>query len=222
MRGSCDSGRNTRVTGNLSAMIYPVHEIFVSVQGEGHNVGVPMVFVRLLGCNLSCPYCDTSQPKITEERMMSSADIGTRIRELTKHLPVRWACITGGEPTIHNLAPLMAAIRFVAKKVALETNGTRELKREESPDWLAVSPKWPPGLPGLKQRGGHEVKIPIYSQVSDDEVREALFQGGIFRNRFLQPVDDKDWGENVQRSVRLSIETGARISGQLHKRLGIA
>ncbi|MDR2885065.1 MAG: 7-carboxy-7-deazaguanine synthase QueE [Deferribacteraceae bacterium] len=34
-------------------------EIFESIQGEGRYVGVRQLFVRVAGCPLKCPYCDT-------------------------------------------------------------------------------------------------------------------------------------------------------------------
>ncbi len=38
---------------------YRINEIFYSLQGEGHWSGTPIVFVRLSGCNLGWPVCDT-------------------------------------------------------------------------------------------------------------------------------------------------------------------
>ena len=38
---------------------YRVNEIFYSIQGEGHNTGRAALFVRMSGCNLNCPFCDT-------------------------------------------------------------------------------------------------------------------------------------------------------------------
>lgn len=37
----------------------PVMEVFASIQGEGHYVGEPQVFLRLAGCPMRCAWCDT-------------------------------------------------------------------------------------------------------------------------------------------------------------------
>lgn len=43
--------------GNMKR--YPVMEIFKSIQGEGVHQGRAATFIRLAGCNLQCPWCDT-------------------------------------------------------------------------------------------------------------------------------------------------------------------
>ena len=42
-------------------MKYPIapNGIFWSLQGEGHLRGFQMCFVRLAGCSVGCPQCDT-------------------------------------------------------------------------------------------------------------------------------------------------------------------
>ena len=44
---------------------YAVNEIFYSIQGEGRNTGRAAVFIRLSGCNLKCPFCDTDHRQHT-------------------------------------------------------------------------------------------------------------------------------------------------------------
>ena len=66
-----------------------INEIFYSLQGEGYFAGVPAVFVRFSGCNLSCSFCDTnhgSHTIMTEEQV---------VEEISKY-PTRHIVITGG------------------------------------------------------------------------------------------------------------------------------
>ena len=37
----------------------PVVETFHSLQGEGHHAGRSAFFIRLAGCTVGCPWCDT-------------------------------------------------------------------------------------------------------------------------------------------------------------------
>src|SRR4051794_25490444 len=38
---------------------FAVNEVFESIQGEARHAGTPSVFVRLQGCAVGCPWCDT-------------------------------------------------------------------------------------------------------------------------------------------------------------------
>ncbi|MGI6629025.1 MAG: 7-carboxy-7-deazaguanine synthase QueE [Bacillota bacterium] len=46
-----------------------IQEIFSSIQGEGIYVGVRQIFLRFVGCNLSCTYCDTRETQIKGKDM---------------------------------------------------------------------------------------------------------------------------------------------------------
>ena len=72
---------------------YPVVEIFKSLQGEGFNTGREVVFLRLGGCNLACPWCDTNYIDYTMLPMES-------IIEKVEQFDVKSLVVTGGEPLV--------------------------------------------------------------------------------------------------------------------------
>jgi len=109
-----------------------VCEIFVSIQGEGLDIGRPMVFVRLSGCNLRCTFCDT-QYAWTESKEMTAAEIASEIYRTG----CRNICITGGEPLLQDLTELLDLLRH--RYVTIETNGT--IWVDYDVDLWSVSPK---------------------------------------------------------------------------------
>jgi organic radical activating enzyme len=101
-----------------------VHSIFLTIQGEGPHVGKPAVFIRLGGCNLQCPGCDTEYTNGAQ--VMSIDEIEDRVRAVYL-VPACDATpmivITGGEPMRQNLIPLVNRL-CPNYKVQIETNGT--------------------------------------------------------------------------------------------------
>lgn len=115
--------RNLRNDGSLY-----VHSIFPTIQGEGPFAGTPCVFVRLAGCNLQCPGCDTEYS--SKRDLMSPAFIINQITDAQPSIRIApFVVITGGEPFRQNLGPLLTALVGTGHWVQVETNGTLEPAR---------------------------------------------------------------------------------------------
>jgi len=111
----------------------PVVEVFDSIQGEGVHMGTPATFIRLSGCNLHCPWCDTDHSRFKR----------FTVDELVKMAHCSMVVITGGEPGIHDLWNLVRALHDNGHYVAVETNGTYSIGKLYRPwiDWVTCSPK---------------------------------------------------------------------------------
>jgi len=94
-----------------------INEIFLSIQGEGPQVGMPAWFIRTSGCNLDCDFCDSKYAKDGKEMSIES------IVDAVSNNNCKNVIITGGEPFIQKeLLMLIKALRDC--KVYVETNGT--------------------------------------------------------------------------------------------------
>jgi len=102
-----------------------VNEVYLSIQGEGPDVGVPMVFLRLQGCNIACIWCDTKYSWRFEGEELGIDAVLSRITELDK-FPAKRVYITGGEPLVQakELGLLVQKLRAHGYVITIATNGT--------------------------------------------------------------------------------------------------
>lgn len=130
-----------------------IHSIFYTIQGEGPFSGSPAVFIRLAGCNLQCPGCDTDYTSIrrgfTPDAIVNIA--GQTFKALHVHSPRNGlAVITGGEPFRQEIGILINKLIDYGFYVQVESNGTlpppdrlifsREIDHR-SGAYLVLSPK---------------------------------------------------------------------------------
>ncbi len=207
---------------------YLVSEILRTIQGEGWWAGLPCTLVRFQGCNLRCPFCDTDYAlEATSGEKMNLFQLFERISEV--HPTGQVILLTGGEPTLQPLAPLVSVISPLGP-VHLETNGTQSLHGNTMYRWITVSPKtaWcGKAATVAKSAIGRADEIKWLIGTEDDigklqefleEVKELGFFDGPFKRVTLQPI----WGVPKAHEIafRACLEHGWRLSLQMHKYLG--
>jgi len=193
-------------------MVYSINEIFYSIQGEGHNTGMPAIFIRFAGCNLKCPWCDTDHTKkmeLNEEEIL----------DLIQTWPCHNVILTGGEPSEQDLTPLLVLLKRKFKYyVAIETNGTNPLlqyKQKGFLDWVTVSPKQFP----LKVKCWiNEIKVIWPSTtviIKQSESTHADYY-------YLQPCDDAHKKINTEEAIEIVKNNPQwRLSIQVQKIIGV-
>lgn len=194
-----------------------VNEIFHSLQGEGYHSGTPAVFVRLSGCNLRCPFCDTQHAGGTE---MSEPEIVAAVKSLCPVLRSPLVVVTGGEPALQLTPSLVDALHAAGCRVAVETNGTLHLPGNV--DWVTLSPKslWLGDGAAPVLTRADELKV-----LFDGEHNPSAYDHIDAAHRFLQPMDTGDPARNAalmrQAADYCLGHPQWRLSLQIHKILNI-
>lgn len=220
--------------------VLPVNEIFESLQGEAHFTGMPSVFVRLQGCNVGCPWCDTKHTWSVNPNNLTTFDqvlhkvvddesyANVRVEELAGSIvgifSARHVVITGGEPCMYSLLQFTECLHALGCTTQIETSGTEPI--DCSPNtWVTVSPKLNmPGkravLPAALHRA-NELKMPVGKVADVEALRELMRTVGWTphgRPVWLQPLSTSEKATQV--CIEQATWHGFRVSLQTHKFIG--
>jgi 7-carboxy-7-deazaguanine synthase len=213
-------------------MSYAVKEIFLTLQGEGLNVGRRAVFLRFAGCNLwsgreqdretaDCTFCDTDFTGMNGDnggRYVDADALVTKVAEIWGHgleepSGNSFVVITGGEPMLQVDDALIDALHAADFEIAMETNGTIAAPR--SIDWITVSPK---AGTEVVQRSGDELKLVWPQPGVDPDAMEAWD----FKHFLVQPMDGPSASDNRIAAMKYVVEHPLwRLSLQTHKLIGL-
>ncbi|WP_400207962.1 7-carboxy-7-deazaguanine synthase QueE [Candidatus Methanomassiliicoccus intestinalis] len=112
-----------------------VAEIFLSLQGEGVLMGTPTVFVRFVGCNLDCAWCDTNYAKSGGVEMTVN-----EILDKIEHFNTPFVSLTGGEPLLQeDINTLITSLLEESYHITLETNGSLALNELPVSEEIMIS-----------------------------------------------------------------------------------
>ena len=214
-----------------------VHSIFKTIQGEGPFSGTSAVFVRLAGCNLRCPMCDTDYT--SRRRSMHPMEILDEIQTLKKDGLV---VITGGEPFRQKIHAFLDILQDAGFYVQIESNGTLDpgfyqycfYPAAKKGVFIVVSPKTPKIHPRMEYK-----MCALKYVLSADSIRaedglpiQSLGHPAhprVFRINpeydnipvFIQPADASNFKENCQAVIDSALKFDYTAQVQLHKFFGV-
>ena len=197
----------------------PVVETFHSLQGEGHHAGRSAFFIRLAGCNVGCPWCDTKHSWPVDQHPAIAVETLAQQALNAQNNGAAFVVVTGGEPLHQDLTPLTQTLdHHVNLPIHLETSGVDPLSGRF--DWITLSPKrhLPPRHDLLQ--ACHELKVVVHCP---EDIRFAAAMETECHDdtlRLLQPGWESTTGEQLAlQHVRQHAKW--RLSIQSHKWLGI-
>lgn len=218
-----------RLTDN--PLVLDVHSIFTTIQGEGPFTGHPAIFIRLGGCNLMCPGCDTEystgRELIAVEQLVKTV-VAIRGAE-------NLVVITGGEPFRQNITSLCNQLLCFGFKIQIETNGTLR-PSEGLPDevTVGVSPKTSRMPYAIASRADY-FKYVLHHQhvcrldglptrVLDNDAPANVARPITDAPIYLQPMDCYDKSVNLKNLSAVTascMKYGYIVQLQTHKIIGV-
>ncbi len=210
-----------------------VTEIFgPTIQGEGPKAGIKTIFVRVVGCDFKCSWCDSKFAWAESEnsRKYSDEELIDELRTLCNNTNTRNVVLTGGNPCLYNFSNVISKLKDDDISFDVETQGSK------FPAWLlmcntiVISPKAPSShQPNvfenicnwlsknyntlLKNKTNIAIKIPVFNNEDFEFARTYHFltQSNLNIKLYLSVgndnVDEKgDIAERILRNYKTLIE----------------
>lgn len=211
-----------------SGDVLDIHSIFLTIQGEGIFTGYPAVFIRLAGCNLMCPNCDTEYT--VGRKMMDTKEIISQVFLIKSG--AKLVVVTGGEPFRQNITHLCNELIDKGVSVQVETNGTLPIPHEVSSSVnIVVSPKTHHVHKSVSERAVCAKYVISAKNVDYDGLPNKVLgneiKGIVKRLKipiYIQPEDsynENDNKANLQTCIKSSLLNGYILQVQTHKIIGV-
>ena len=199
-----------------AADLLPVMEYFYTLQGEGYHQGRAAYFIRLGGCDVGCVWCDVKDSWDASKHPLQAVNF---LVSEVKKTPAKLVVITGGEPLLHNLDALTAALQLAGLETNIETSGSSPLSG--SWNWICLSPKkFKAPLPEVVQVA-HELKVVIFNKHDFEWAESFVAQVPASCKLYLQP----EWGKasSMLPLITAYIKENPKweLSAQLHKYINV-
>lgn len=212
------SPTTTSPTADLSpapSPTLPIVEMFHSIQGEGAWAGTNAFFIRLAGCDVGCPWCDTKlswSPKRHPQREI--AELVAAAQAVHPQIVV----ITGGEPLMHDLTALTQQLKAAGLQVHLETSGAHPFSGTF--DWVTLSPKrFKPPHPSVYPQA-NELKVVVADEADLAWAEQQAARVAPTVEKRLQPEWETAKSQQIVFNYVLK-NPQWRVSLQTHKFLGV-
>ena len=174
------------MTQTIQETTLPVMEDFYTLQGEGYFQGSAAYFIRLGGCDVGCVWCDVKDSWDAEKHPRLSIE---NIVQKVTDTPTKIAVITGGEPLMHDLRALTAALRAKGIRTHIETSGSHPLSGTW--DWICLSPKkFKAPLEEILPLA-HELKVVVFNKSDFEWAEKYAARVSPACKLYLQPEWEK-------------------------------
>jgi len=217
-----------------------ITETFISIQGEGLNIGKPAFFIRTGHCSVRCKLCDTPYSWESKSKI-SASKLAEKVAQ--HELPV--VVITGGEPLEEKSLPFLLhklSKLNTVKEVIIETCGAifrNDLSSEKLK--LVISPK-PPSMKDnfpvenalklIKHYKNAELKVGVLTEKDYAFAKKLILKAIPYLQLppVIQPIEtpEENYSQTAKRIINKILldkdfikSTNVRIIPQIHKLIGI-
>jgi len=201
-----------------------INEIFYSIQGEGLQVGVPTIFLRLFGCSLRCSWCDSMYAVEGDDYSEDTVD---NILSSIEEFRCKNICITGGEPLDQQEGLVCLVDQLLKKdyKILLETAGyISPMPIFEDPSVLISMDCKCPGSGMVKKTNfsilrslglKDQIKFVIKDLTDYEYARNVVLKNNFSAKVIFQPV----YGSSLKNLADLTLKDNldVRVIPQIHK-----